>query len=61
MQNITLTLSLDEVNVILEALGQQPYVSVSQVIATIQEQASAQLQQNSDTQQADSKPTGEVR
>lgn len=43
MQNLTLNLSLDEVNKILEALGNLPFVQVHDLIRTIQEQASAQL------------------
>ncbi len=43
MQNLTLNLTLDEVNKILEALGNLPFVQVHDLIRTIQEQASAQL------------------
>lgn len=44
MNEITLTLTLDQINLALEALGQLPFVRVHQLIATIQQQASAQLQ-----------------
>lgn len=44
MPAINLKLTLDEVNIILEALGQQPYVKVSQLIGNIQQQATAQLE-----------------
>jgi hypothetical protein len=40
---ITLTLGLDETNLVLEALGQLPFTRVYQLIATIQEQAHKQL------------------
>ncbi len=43
MEPIELKLSLDEVNQILEALGQQPFIKVHQVIAKIQQQATEQL------------------
>ncbi len=44
MQPIELNLTLDEINQILEALGQQPFVKVHQLIAKIQQQATQQLQ-----------------
>ncbi|MFI0960704.1 hypothetical protein ACH4S8_04715 [Streptomyces sp. NPDC021080] len=40
---ITLTLGLDETNLVLEALGQMPFARVYQLIAAIQEQAHKQL------------------
>lgn len=43
---IQLTLSLEEVNKILEALGSQRYVEVYQLIGKIQQQASSQIQEN---------------
>ncbi len=43
MQNLTLELSIDEVNVILEALGAMPYVKVFGVIDRIQQQAREQV------------------
>ena len=45
MNNIQLSLSLEEANMILEALGSQPYVRVHQLVNKIQQQAQAQLQQ----------------
>jgi hypothetical protein len=45
MQRIQLTLSLDEVNTTLEALGQMPFHRVHLLIAKIQQQATAQLQE----------------
>ncbi|QLQ31695.1 MAG: hypothetical protein HZT40_08940 [Candidatus Thiothrix singaporensis] len=44
MQTIQLSLSIDEVNLILESLGQQPYRTVHQLIANIHQQAQMQLQ-----------------
>lgn len=43
---IELSLSIEEVNKILEALGDQPYVEVFHLINKIQQQASSQLQEN---------------
>lgn len=43
MQEIKLTLSLAEVNQVLEALGQMPYVQVYELISSIQHQAEPQL------------------
>lgn len=40
---VELSLSLAEVNQILEALGNQPYVRVFQLIAKMQQQVEAQL------------------
>lgn len=44
MNDLKFTFSLDETNLILESLGEQPYVKVSQLIAKIQQQAGTQLQ-----------------
>jgi hypothetical protein len=49
MQEIKLTLSLAEVNQVLEALGQMPYIQVYELISSIQQQAQPQL---SEPQQA---------
>jgi hypothetical protein len=51
MPEINLTLSVAETNLILEALGQMPYVRVYELIAKMQQQAQAQLsaQPESDT------------
>jgi len=53
-QPIQLSLTLPEINVILEALGQMPFVRVHQLIADIHQQAEAQLRGNS----ASPSPTG---
>lgn len=42
-QSITLQLTTDEINLILESLGQQPFVKVYSLIGKIQNQAAAQL------------------
>ena len=44
MNEINLTLTLEEVNSVLNALGTQPYAQVQPLIAKIQTQGSAQLQ-----------------
>lgn len=44
MEKITLTLTLDETNLILKALGEQPFNSVYELIGKIQHQATEQLQ-----------------
>ena len=44
MRKIQLELSVDEANVILEALGQMPFARVFSLIARFQEQARAQLE-----------------
>ena len=44
MEKITLTISLEEVNKLLDALGSQPFKQVHQLIAKIQSQATSQLQ-----------------
>ncbi len=40
-----LNLTTDQVNQILNALGQQPYIEVYELIATIQQQGQKQLQE----------------
>ena len=41
---ITLKLEINEVNTVLQALGQMPYIQVSSVIGKLQEQAGPQAQ-----------------
>lgn len=43
MQNFDLKLTLNEINVILQALGNAPYVSVAEVIGKIREQVKPQV------------------
>lgn len=40
---ITITLSVDEWNVVMNALGNRPFAEVSNVISSIQSQASTQV------------------
>ena len=42
--NIKLELTVDQVNTILQALGNEPFVRVHDLINTIQQQAQQQLQ-----------------
>jgi hypothetical protein len=42
-QNITLQLSADEINLLLEGLGSMPFVRVYNLVGKIQQQASGQL------------------
>lgn len=46
MEQISINLTLAEINQILESLGQQPYVEVFQLISKIKIQAEAQVQAN---------------
>lgn len=49
MQDLEFKLTLEETNLILEALGQMPFVRVHQLIAKLQQQARAQLPAPPDT------------
>lgn len=44
MNTIKIEMNIDEINVILEALGQLPFARVYALIGRIQEQARVQLQ-----------------
>lgn len=44
MENITLQLSIEDINLILASLGNQPYVQVFGVVQKIQQQAGPQVQ-----------------
>lgn len=46
MEQISVNLTLEEINQILESLGQRPYVEVFQLISKIKVQAEAQVQAN---------------
>jgi hypothetical protein len=46
MENLNFNLTLNETNIILNALGQMPYTQVYQLVQKIQSQASTQLQSN---------------
>ncbi len=43
MREITLTLTVDEVNLILEGIGLLPFVKVYALVAKVQKQAQEQL------------------
>jgi hypothetical protein len=47
---ITLTLSTEQTNLLLEALGQQPFIKVYELISHIQRQAGEQLAATEDSQ-----------
>jgi len=57
MQNIELQLSVEETNLILEALGAMPFSKVYALIAKIQEQANNQL--NGDGQTIEGKESNQ--
>ncbi|MEG4144670.1 hypothetical protein [Microcoleus sp. Pol12B5] len=44
MEQISINLTIEEVNKILDSLGNRPYIEVFQLINKIQAQAEAQLQ-----------------
>lgn len=45
MQTLTLEVTIDEANLILEALGQRPFIEVYQLVQKIQSQAEDQVNQ----------------
>lgn len=57
MKDIQLTLTLEEVNTLLNALGDKPYNQVHLLIARIQSQGSTQLQAIQNEQEDASKIT----
>lgn len=59
---IELTLTIEEVNQLLSALGQRPYQEVFQLINKIQQQAQSQLQKDmflSESESGNDQPKGE--
>jgi dihydroxyacetone kinase len=44
VEKVTLELNVNEVNVIMAALGRMPYIEVAAVVAKVTEQAKAQLE-----------------
>ncbi|WP_165788898.1 hypothetical protein [Rubritalea profundi] len=44
MEQLSLNLTISEINTILDALGQRPYVEVFPLVAKIKAQSKAQLQ-----------------
>ena len=61
MKDINLTLSLEEVNSVLNTLGTQPYGQVQPLIVKIQTQGSAQLQAAQNGQQQVGEESGKAR
>lgn len=53
MKKISLELTIEEANKILEALGNLPFSQVHQLISNIQQQAAAQLNSNGQQTPAD--------
>ena len=45
MKDVQLTLTLEEVNKVLEALGQLPFAKVHQLVGKIYEEAKSQLEE----------------
>jgi hypothetical protein len=59
MKDISLTLTIEETNLVLEALGNLPFARVFAVIGKIQEQARQQLSDDTpapDTKASDNQP-----
>jgi len=56
MEELKIVLSLDEVNLVLNALGEQSFKSVSQAIQKIMAQAESQLKANQAKLVADKQP-----
>jgi hypothetical protein len=48
-QKIKLELTIDEINVVLNALGQMPYVQVVSILNNISQQAELQFKSKEDT------------
>jgi hypothetical protein len=56
-QNMTLNLTTEEINLILEGLGNLPFVKVYSLIGKIQEQAAQQLQPENGQAKTAKQPT----
>jgi histidinol dehydrogenase len=56
-----LELTTEQINQILNALAEQPYIQVHELIATIQQQGNAQLQEQSNGFQESQPAQGEVQ
>ena len=61
MEELKIVLSLDEVNLVLNALGEMPFKSVSQMIQKIIGQAESQLKANETKQQALAQPQAQTQ
>ncbi len=57
MKDLTLQITVDEANLILEALGNLPFSKVFALIGKIQEQAAGQLQAETASQEAPEPPS----
>lgn len=53
MQNYTFTFTEQEANVILNALGQRPYVEVAGLIGKIQQQAAETIEKSAEAEKSD--------
>ena len=58
MNELVLALTLEETNMLLEALGSQPFRQVHQLVAKIQTQATSQLQAAQEGSPATNKASG---
>ena len=58
MEQIQLILTIDEANLILAALGQQPYLKVADLIQKIQRQGAAQMQEPAATEDSNAQNIG---
>lgn len=54
MNDLTLSLTLPEINQILDALGKRPYEEVFQLVSKIQQQAQGQIQNSPTNGQTES-------
>jgi hypothetical protein len=57
MSDISIQLTLDEVNVVMQGLGQLPYAQVSPVVDKIRGQVIPQVQAQQQAAQAPAQPT----
>jgi hypothetical protein len=60
MKDLKLNLSVNEVNLLLKALGNLPYIQVCAVIEKIQAQANLQIAQPNGNGQHNAEPLNEV-
>ena len=59
MQDITLSLAVDEVNLVLEGLGNLPFAKVYELVAKIQGQAAEQIRSRTQTETPPGRPRAE--
>lgn len=53
MKKLTVALSVQELQTVLQALGNLPYIQVHELIGTLQQQATPQLQSTQEVQKKD--------